>query len=516
MIFDTKSIREKAEKDYEKAWLETAKQLKFSGHFFKLENKKRPHPLMDFLIKIRSVLLDLGFTEVILPTIVEKKEVYLQYGPEAPIILDRIFFLAGLRRPDIGISKKRIEQIKKIASLNIEKLQNIFRRYKEAKIEADNLIQTIVSELKIKEEEATKIISIVFPEFKELTPIPTDLTLRSHMTACWFKALKEIYKRERLPLQLFTIGTKFRREQKLDETHLYDSLTASIVIMAKEFSVEDGKNVVFEILSKIGFNDIKFVKKDVTSKYYAPQTEFEVYARHAKSNEYIEIGNCGFYSPVSLSNYDLPYPVWNFGLGIERALMALSGEEDIRRLVYPYFYKEVHFDDSEIAASISLVKQPESEEGKKLVETIVKTALEHANDSTPAKVKVFEGKFMDKKVEVKIVKNEAGKKLLGPAAFNPIVVKDGNIIGALPDKIPENAINTGLTYMHGIANLFAHELENAIKNKKQELVIEVKDVKGVSDVNISVDENIRNFIKSKNKRIQVVGPVFVWLTAKIS
>ena len=70
--------------------------------------------------------------------------------------------------------------------------------------------------------------------------------------------------------------------------------------------------------------------------------------------------------------------------------------------------------------------------------------------------------------------------------------------------------------MRGIANMFAHELENAIKANKSELLIEVKDVKGVSDVNIGVDENIRNFIKSKRKRIYVVGPVFVWLTAKIS
>ena len=100
--------------DYEKAWLETAGLLKQEGRYFTLQNKRKENDLMALIQKVRTTLLDIGFTETIVPVIIEKGEVYLQYGPEAPVILDRIFFLAGLDRPDIGISEKRLEEVKQV------------------------------------------------------------------------------------------------------------------------------------------------------------------------------------------------------------------------------------------------------------------------------------------------------------------------------------------------------------------------------------------------------------------
>ena len=121
-----------------------------------------------------------------------------------------------------------------------DKLQGIFRKYKKGKIASDDLVELMVNELKIKEEQATRLLNEVFKELKDLQPIPLSMTLRSHTTAGWFGVLSEYQNREPLPIQLFSIGPKYRREQKLDATHLYDSQTASIVIMADEFSVEDG------------------------------------------------------------------------------------------------------------------------------------------------------------------------------------------------------------------------------------------------------------------------------------
>ena len=112
----------------------------------------------------------------------------------------------------------------------------------------------MVNELKIKEEQATSLLNDVFKELKDLKPLPLSMTLRSHTTAGWFGVLSEYQNREPLPIQLFSIGPKYRREQKLDATHLYDSQTASIVIMADEFSVEDGLEVVRQIFAKLGFN----------------------------------------------------------------------------------------------------------------------------------------------------------------------------------------------------------------------------------------------------------------------
>jgi O-phosphoseryl-tRNA synthetase len=514
--FDTKKIKEDAEKDFEKTWLESSRLIKKEGKFFNLLDKRKEHALFDLIIKARKVLLDLGFTEVIAPSIVQEQEVWKQYGPETPIILDRVYFLAGTERPDIGINKRKVQQIKKIVPgfEKIEKLQEIFRRYKKGEIVADDLVEAMVKELKIKEEQATEIISKVFPEFKKLKPIPSQLTLRSHTTSLWFPILAEMQKREALPIQLFSIGQKFRREQKLDPTHLYESWTASFVVMAEEISLEDGKQIVKEFLSKLGFDEIRFATKEATSKYYASQTEFEVFVK-TKAGEEIEVGNGGFYNPVALSNYDISYPVFNFGAGLERILMVKLGAEDIRKLVYPYFYEKVEFSDFEIANSIKLIKEPETGEGKVLVGLIVKEAVEHAEDPTPAKIIIYKGEFLNRRIEVKLFKEEPNKKLLGPAALNPIVVKDGNVIGAIPSQLPENSTRTDFTYMLGIANLTAYEIEKAIAAGKKEVLIEVKDAKSLTDVNLQIEEVVRRYIESKNKLIDIRGPVFVWIKAII-
>jgi len=335
------------------------------------------------------------------------------------------------------------------------------------------------------------------------------------MTAAWFRVLREFYKKKLLPIQLFTIGYKFRREQRLDQTHLYESLTASIVIMDREISVEDGKNVVTKILNTIGFENVKAVKKEATSKYYAPGTEHEFFVFHPQSGKWIEIGDGGLYSPVSLSNYDIPYPVWNFGMGVERAFMCLFGGDDIRKVVYPYLYEAPIFTDEEISKSIHFIKQPKTEEGKKLVELIVRKSTEYANEPTPASIAIYSGNFLGKKVEIFVSKKEGGKKLLGPAALNFIVVENGNILGLPCNQIPKDCVNTGITYIDGISNLFVHELENAIENGEEELTLEIKEVKSLSRINIDLDENVREYIELNHKRIKILGSVFVCLSAKI-
>ena len=154
MKFDLARIRASAKKDYESAWLETANLIKKEGRLFTLRGKGKPNELQELIAKVRRVLLQLGFSEVSVPVIIDKKEVMAQYGPEAPVILDRLFFLAGLDRPDIGISQKRIQEIRKVVPGfdRVKDLQKIFRRYKEGKIAADDMLETLMRELDLKEE----------------------------------------------------------------------------------------------------------------------------------------------------------------------------------------------------------------------------------------------------------------------------------------------------------------------------------------------------------------------------
>ncbi len=526
MKFDTRKIKEEAKKDYETAWLETAGLIEKDGQLFSLKGKGKPNELQELIAKTRHALLQLGFTEVTVPMIIDKKEVFAQFGPEAPVILDRLFFLAGLDRPDIGISQKKLQDIRKVVPkfYRAKELQGIFRRYKGGAISADDLLEVLVKELGLKEEQASGILSL-FPEFRKLEPVPTDLTLRSHTTAGWFLVLREMLKREPLPLQLFSIGQKFRREQRLDPTHLYESWTASVVIAAEEVSLEDGERVTREILSRLGFGHVKFSIKAATSKYYAPRTEFEVFVEHPKTGEFMEIGDAGFYSPVALSNYGIAYPVFNLGIGLERLLMIETGETDIRALVFPYFYKTAEFSDAELVGMLKLEREPESDVGKEIATAIVRVAEEHANEPSPCEFVAFEGELSGRRVRVSVVEPESGTKLIGPAGFNEVFVYDGNIIGLPPSgwerdkflsEVRNKGVSTGIRYIDAFAALAAHEIEQATKEKKRVVKVRVRNVKLSSDINLTLDGVAQRYITSNKKRIDIRGPVFTTVAAEFS
>lgn len=525
MVFKLDQIKRVAARDYERAWLETGELIERRGKLLKLERKGKPHALFELISRVRGILLKLGFTEVMVPTIVEQKEVQLQYGPEAPVILDRIFFLAGLDRPDVGLSKRRMEQIKQIIPgfKDFEGLRDILRRYKQGRISPDDFVETMVQELGIKEAQATALISL-FKEFKELRPIPTSLTLRSHLSAGWFSVLRELVKREPLPLQLFSIGPKFRREQQLDPTHLYDSWTASLVVMAERMSLEDGQRLVKRILAELGFKRVKLRLKRATSKYYAPGTEFEAFVHHPKTKELVEVGDAGFYSPVALSNYGLAHPVFNFGLGLERLLMVSTGEEDIRALVYPYFYKPLELSDRELAAMLEFELKPQTQAGKRIAERVVKVAERRADEPSPCEFEVYRGKLLGKRVRVKLVEPEPGTKLVGPAGFNRLYVYQGNVIG-LPERgvklegfareAKERGTATGIRYLDGFAARAAYEIEQAVKRGKRRVKIRIRTAKLLSDLNLKLKEPGRRFITSWKKRIDVRGPVFTTVVAEV-
>jgi len=92
----------------------------------------------------------MGFEEVVNPVIVEEEEVKRQLGNESLAVLDRCFYLAGLPRPNIGISKEEITKIEEIIGRNLEEkeieaMKESFHAYKKGRIEGDDLI-TVLSE----------------------------------------------------------------------------------------------------------------------------------------------------------------------------------------------------------------------------------------------------------------------------------------------------------------------------------------------------------------------------------
>jgi O-phosphoseryl-tRNA synthetase len=255
--------------------------------------------------------------------------------------------------------------------------------------------------------------------------------------------------------------------------------------------------------------------KKATSKYYAPQTEFEIFVEHPKTNEWIEIGDGGFYSPVSLSQYDIPYPVFNIGFGVERICMIKTEIEDIRKLVYPYFYEDIAFSDEEISKSIKYKHFPLTESGIEIKTAIIEEAIKNKDEKSPIEIKVWEGTIKDKNIEVYIWEKDDNVKLLGPATLNKVWIKDGGIVGLSPDKAIEGSVDTGKTYLEGIASEMAYNVEIMLDQDKEEYAHRVKMCYRAAEVNIEVDDIVLEFIHSKQKKIDIRGPVFLGLSFKV-
>jgi O-phosphoseryl-tRNA synthetase len=497
--FDTDAIKASARSNFTDAWIATAKLIP-AGTQVSLPGEGRPHLVRELIQKSRQILLALGFDEVENLTLLPDSDVVKQYGPEAKVILDRAFYLAELPRPDIGLSARKMAQLKKMAGqTDTEKLQAILRKYKKGEIESDNLVEELIAGLGITDYQATELLDKVFPEMRNLQPVPTNKTLRSHMTATWFHTLAALQHKVGFPIALFSVGPRYRNEQREDARHLRVHHSASIVIMDPEMSLDAGREVARNIMQRYGFSDVKFETKVATSKYYAPGQEQEVFVRH-KGN-WLEIADVGMYSPVAAANFDIRYPVFNAGFGIERLGMLIYEIDDVRKLAYPQF-SVTDFSDEEIAESLSYIASPKTARGQRMAHAIEETARNHKDEIAPCEFLAWK----DKSIEVKVVEKEAGKRLVGPAGFNEICVADGGIYS---DVVP-SGVYTGISYMHAVAIGAAAAIENGSDN----LTYQVKGVKHLSDLNLQISKAVRQYIEGRQKKIKVGGGVFVAIEAK--
>ncbi len=494
-VFDVSSIRSNAKTDFSGTWLSTASLLPRNTSV-RLPSRGRPHPVRDLMQRSREILLTRGFDEAENLTILSDSDVTKQYGPEALVILDRAFYLAQLPRPEIGVSAQRVKEVERIVDrpIDVEELGAILRSYKRGDIESDDLIEALMKRLDITDVQALDIIHKVFPELYGLKPVPTDKTLRSHMTATWFHTLAAMQDRAMYPVALFAVGPRYRNEQREDAHHLRVHHSASIVVMDPEMSLEAGRAITSEVLREYGFEDTSFERKASTSKYYAPGLEEEVFVKYR--GQWLEVADIGMYSPVALSNFDIRHPVFNAGMGIERLAMILHGSDDIRKLVYPQF-SVVEYSDKDIAESLSFISAPRTDRGTKISQAIEGSARKHKDEIAPCEFVAFR----DNRVEVKLVEREEGKKLVGPAGFNELCVADGTIYSDLQPS----GTYTGLNYMRAISMAAAALAEDATEPRE----LQVKMIRHLSDLNLELPDAVRQHIERQQKKIRIGGGVFV-------
>lgn len=536
MKFDPDKIKEATKKDFDTAWNEGKKYVPNPDINEKYPRTSlkygKPHPVFDTIQRLRDAYMRLGFEEFMNPIIVEDRDIHKQFGYEALAVLDRCFYIGGLPRPNVGISDERISEIKNIlgemGDEGIEKIRLILHSYKKGEIEGDDLVPEMASGLNVPDSKVAVMIDHVFPEFKSLVPVSSQNTLRSHMTSGWFISLGEMGDYRRVPLKLFSVDRVFRREQAEDATRLMAYYSASCVIMDENVSVDDGKTVAAGLLSQFGFSNFIFRPDEKRSKYYIPDTQTEVFAFHPKlvgsktkyKDGWVEVATFGIYSPSALSQYNIPYPVMNLGMGVERLAMILHDSTDVRALTYPQFQYKTNWvmSDSEIASMVFVEDAPVTETGKEIQLAIVRTCEQYGNTESPCEFTAWEGKLFDKDIRVKVIEPEEKTKLCGPAAMNEIISYKNDILG-LPrtsrwDEAFKNGVSTGIRYIDAFAARSAKEIEEAAKNGTGSET-RARIIKVPSEINIKIDPIVQRYITGIQKKIDIRGPVFTTVKMEI-
>ena len=72
-----------------------------------------------------------------------------------------------------------------------------------------------------------------------------------------------------------------------------------------------------------------------------------------------------------------------------------------------------------------------------------------------------------------------------------------------------------MTYLEGIASEMAYNIEIMLEQGKNSYDHRVKVCYRASEVNIELDDIIQEFIHSKQKKIDIRGPIFLGLSFKV-
>lgn len=542
MRFNPEDWKNKTHENFEKAWHEGPSVLTPAGskgkYPFLTYKRAQAHPIFATINRLREAYLSLGFDEAENPVIIDEKDIYRQFGPEAMAVLDRVFYLGGLPRPNVGIARKQLDEINEILQSHRsplvhhdsiaagqshhnapydamtketeERLRETLHAYKKSEIDGDELTIELAKVLGVDDALVVHILEAVFPEFRALVPESSRSTLRSHMTSGWFLTLGAIWEHMPMPLRLFSVDRCFRREQAEGPTRLMTYHSASCIVAGEDITNEEGKAVSMALLSAFGYTDFRFQPDEKRSKYYMPDSQTEVYARHP-AHGWVEVATFGMYSPSALAEYGIGIPVMNLGLGVERLAMIAYNANDVRQLCYPQFFPRI-LTNRDIAGAVRLREEPVSPEGKMLAAAIIRVATTHGTAPGPCSFDAWEGTLGGIPVKVAVEEPESNAKLCGPACANEIFVHDGSILG-IPDaekwkQVRTEGISTGITYLSAVAALAAARIEESARCKKS-TVVQVKMAKLPSDINLLIDEFAMRAVTDNNKKVDVRGPVFL-------
>ena len=149
--------------------------------------------------------------------------------------------------------------------------------------------------------------------------------LRTHTTV---NTVRHIAENPDEPCRVFGIGRVFRQES-IDRTHLPEFYQIEGIIHEPEANLPMLISTLRTFYSKMGFPDVR------VRPAYFPYTEPSVEVDVLWKGEWLELGGSGIFRPEVTEPLGTEWPVCAWGLGLERLAMLILELDDIRELYQP-------------------------------------------------------------------------------------------------------------------------------------------------------------------------------------
>lgn len=146
--------------------------------------------------------------------------------------------------------------------------------------------------------------------------------LRTHTTVGTIRYLSQ---HNESPIRVFSVGRVFRREA-LDSTHLPEFTQVEGIIVEPEANFGMLIGILREFYQRMGFTDVR------VRPAYFPYTEPSMEVEVKFGDRWLELGGSGIFRPEVTAPFGIEHPVLAWGLGLERLAMLRLGLKDIRML----------------------------------------------------------------------------------------------------------------------------------------------------------------------------------------
>ncbi len=247
----------------------------------------KPHPLVQLIDKVRTILLRMGFSEIegnfVESAFWNMDVLFIPQDHPAREMQDTLY----CKTPqEISIDDKKL----------IEKIKSVHEHGGDTDSDGWGYEFSI--------EEGKKAL------------------LRTHTTV---NTIRYLYHHPKPPSKIFSIGQVFRKEN-IDATHLPLFYQIEGIIHDPSVSFRQLIGILSEMYKQMGFEKIRF--RPAYFPYTEPSMEVEVFW----NNQWMELGGSGMFRPEVTEPLGIKTPVLAWGLGLERLAMLKFGLNDIRQL----------------------------------------------------------------------------------------------------------------------------------------------------------------------------------------